>query len=207
LIITVSDNGVGIEPESLDHIFDYFFSTKNMDEEGRGLGLSTCYSIIQEMKGHINVESRPTEGTSFTITLPLSHHPLSNATRFKGKILVVDDEEYIRIIMQEMLEDMGLTVHTAINGKDALNKIFKDHYDLIFTDIKMPEMDGLELIKRLRSDPNFTSKIVVITGNFQEELFRNNPDNVQSQIDGFINKPFNPDHITDVLDYHLYPRI
>ena len=120
---------------------------------------------------------------------------------------MVDDEEYIRIILQEMLTDQGLHVETAANGKEALHKVMHDDFDLIFTDIKMPEMDGIELINCLRNLPQLTAKIVVITGNFQEELFQKNPHNMQAKIDGFINKPFHPDHITDILEYYLRPKI
>ena len=162
------------------------------------------------LQGTSHWQQGPQQAT-WQITLPLTAQtpavPPSSAHQLKGRVLAVDDEEYIRIILQEMLTDQGLLVETATNGQEALNKVKQENFDLIFTDIKMPVMDGIELINCLRNLPDFKSKIIVITGNFQEELFQKNPHNIQAKIDGFINKPFWPEHITDILEYYLRPKI
>ena len=169
-------------------------------------------NVIKMLGGSLEILTPP-EQMIWHLSLPLAAATAATTIhggptkKLQGKVLAVDDEEYIRIILQEMLTDQGLLVETAANGREALQKVMQQDFDLIFTDIKMPEMDGIELISCLRNLPDLKAKIIVITGNFQEELFQQNPHNIQAKIDGFINKPFHPDHITDILDYYLSPKI
>ena len=168
-------------------------------------------NVIPMLGGNLQIKSTQ-DHWQWQLSLPLAPSTFSASSphapkKLQGRVLAVDDEEYIRIILQEMLTDQGLLVETAANGREALQKVMQQDFDLIFTDIKMPEMDGIELISCLRNLPNLKAKIIVITGNFQEELFQKNPQNIQAKIDGFINKPFHPDHITDILEYYLRPKI
>lgn len=122
--IAILDHGTGISPEHLPHIFDPFFTTKH---KGSGLGLATSHSIIRQHEGFIDVDSEPGRGTTFHIYLPASSKPISLAGKDKsqhhqgkGRILVMDDEEFILDLVAVILKDMGYDVVTASNGNEAL---------------------------------------------------------------------------------------
>lgn len=129
--ISLQDDGVGIPPEILTHIFDPFFTTK---QHGSGLGLATCYSIIQKHDGIIEVESQPGQGCTFRILLPaIDPQPPRNAVQEsvvatgQGQILVMDDEECMREVVREMLTALGYEVTTAADGVEALTLLHAAH--------------------------------------------------------------------------------
>lgn len=159
--IDIADTGIGIERESIERIFDPFFTTKEIGK-GTGLGLSTTMSIVRSHDGFINVYSEPQRGTRFTIYLPSNDDhsigsPTSVASEPKGgngqQILVLDDEENIRIVTQAMLERFGYSVETVGDGQSALDLIQADieRFDLAITDLAMPEIDGVEFIRRAQT--------------------------------------------------------
>ena len=170
--LSLQDDGPGMEDATLRRIFDPFFTTKQAGE-GTGLGLTISYGIIDEHGGRIWAESRPGRGTAFIIELPIvqggerpraaPEEELSAATG--GSILVVDDEESIQRLLGSILEMDGHQVDTARNGIEALERIGQSHYDVIITDIKMPEMDGRALYQRLLElDNGLAQRTVFITG-------------------------------------------
>lgn len=125
--ICITDQGKGIPPELLGKIFDPFFSTKEM---GSGLGLTTCYSIIQKHDGHIQVDSVAGKGSKFTIFLPASKQEVAEAEKKetstlkgKGNILILDDEQFIRKIVKALLESAGYSVLEAETGESALELV------------------------------------------------------------------------------------
>lgn len=154
VMISVADNGSGISKANQEKIFDPFFTTKDKGE-GTGLGLSVTYGIIQEMQGHIWVNSEEGVGTTFKIFLP--EHSLSDIQvnkeqvvaiqRGEGTILLVDDEADIALWMSEMLEGMGYTVVSSQDPEEALKMVRKepDRFHLIITDLTMPGMVGTAL--------------------------------------------------------------
>jgi CheY-like chemotaxis protein len=174
--VQLSDNGEGMPPSILDRIFEPFFSTK-LEGEGTGLGLSVSYGIVKEHGGTILASSREGEGTTFVMEFPIVSAKRSDfdsdrcvvgeisPTSQPGRILIVDDEPSILDLMIDILATLGHQVDTAVNGKEAARKIEAGHYDLIITDIRMPQMDGIDLYREIiASQPHLKRKIVFMTG-------------------------------------------
>ena len=171
--VSLRDDGPGITPETLRRIFDPFFTTKETGE-GTGLGLTISYGIIDEHGGRIRADSQPGRGTTFTIELPIirggGRTPVAveegaSATTTGRSILVVDDEESIQRLLGSILQLDGHQVDTARNGIEALERIGRKQYDVVITDIKMPDMDGPGLYEQLRKlDRSLAQRTVFITG-------------------------------------------
>ncbi|HEY7637110.1 MAG TPA: ATP-binding protein [Gemmatimonadales bacterium] len=160
--LTVSDTGTGIEHEIQGKIFDPFFTTKEPGQ-GTGLGLATVYGIVKQNGGHIEVESAPERGATFRIHLPrieglrLDHSPRlchEPGPRGSETILLVEDEESVRVFANKALEKQGYTVLEARHGRDALNRLAEHSgsVHLVITDIVMPEMGGSELALEMARD-------------------------------------------------------
>ena len=175
--LIVADTGHGMDAKTLDQIFDPFFTTKPIDE-GTGLGLSIVYGIIKDIKGQITVESKPGEGATFRILMPICQEialkealKKSDAKVEALSILFVDDDKMISRAGKMILEGQGHRVTAATNGHDALELFQKDiqAYDLIITDLTMPKMTGLELGKAVRKLSKDIS-IILTSGNLNPEL-------------------------------------
>jgi PAS domain S-box-containing protein len=170
VFVTVQDDGPGIKPEALPKLFDPFFTTKRPGG-GTGLGLSICMSIVREHGGNIEAESIPEGGAAFTIYLPIpiAHNRLiprdldtssgewvpPSLELLKGRsILVLDDEESIRMLLAEGLGAQGLTVDCAASAEQALSLILSRKYDVILCDLKLsgsgPNSDGHNVSERLK---------------------------------------------------------
>ena len=174
-VLEVSDNGKGISAEVQSRIFDPFFTTKPVGV-GTGLGLSICHGIVTSLGGQIRVDSEPNVGTTFRVVLPTtdlreddsaaatSRPPDSNAPR-RAHILVVDDEAPIANAMREML-GCAHEVVVATSGREALAVIRSGaQFDVIFCDLMMPGMSGIDLYEQLRSQsPGLERKLVFMTG-------------------------------------------
>jgi len=172
LRVSFQDNGPGIEKETLRRIFDPFFTTKEVGE-GTGLGLTICYGIIDDHNGRIWAESEPGKGSTFIIELPIvsgTSRPaapeVEEETAVAARsILVVDDEASIQRLLGSLLEIDGHRVDTASNGREALERIGERDYDVLITDIKMPDMDGRDLFAQLqKNNPALAEHTVFITG-------------------------------------------
>ncbi len=171
--LEAADTGPGIPPELQRRIFEPFFTTKPSGQ-GTGLGLSLCQGIIEGHRGAIRVESAPGQGAMFRIELPVVAPPVSMPEAQTGEspaplrgnvILVVDDEPEIAALLAEMLSADGHEVETAANGVMALERLRKRAYDLIVSDIKMPELDGPGLYRELeRCHPGLLRRIIFLTG-------------------------------------------
>lgn len=172
-VLSVSDNGRGIDKEVLDRIFEPFFSTKKMGKSS-GLGLATVYGIVRQNEGFIHVDSESGKGSTFSIYLPrfvgAVATPIVENTEVKNsdrgeKVLIVEDEEGILGISKAMLERLGYAVLTASTPEDALREAEANAGDinLLITDVIMPRMNGRELAQNLLSlDPNL--KCLFISG-------------------------------------------
>ena len=201
ILVRVSDTGTGIPEKVLAKIFEPFFTTKKVGE-GTGLGLSTVYGIIKQTGGFIFAENNEDIGTTFSIFLPrfteearagdttdapqkAVHRDLTG----KGTILLVEDEDPVRLFAARALENVGYTVLQADCGEAAL-EVSRAHdgaIDLLISDVVMPVMDGPALVKEiLKETPDL--KVIFISG-YAEDAFRQDLDFDVSKID-FLPKPF-----------------
>jgi len=157
--IRITDNGRGISPAIADKIFLPFVTDKQSDG-GTGLGLSVTYSLVKAHDGEIEFETGRDRGTSFNVYLP------TLLKRQAAKILVVDDDDAIRQILIEALTmDRQYLVEEASNGIEASIKLGTYRPDLLILDIFMPEMDGLEVCRNIRSEPELSDlKVIITTG-------------------------------------------
>lgn len=173
LRLDVIDTGTGIHPEDLPHIFEPFFSTKEIGI-GSGLGLSQVYGLVKQHEGEIDVRSTIGQGTTFSIYLRTSAvapaHPPAKETvevpHGHGElVLVVEDSDFLRAAEISVLTQLGYRTRVASNGQEAFDLLLKesDKVDLILTDLSMPIMGGKELIRAVRRQ-NWQHPIVVLTG-------------------------------------------
>jgi len=172
--LNVEDTGVGISAELLDRIWQPFFSTRPA-ADGVGLGLATSREILQDLGGRIQVLSNPGQGSVFTVLLPPAPRQIPAAPRparpsFEGlRILLAEDEPEIRTVMKELLTRMGAEVVTGVDGEDAWNLWeLLGPFDLLITDQRMPRLNGLELLARIRAGAR-DLPVLVMTGFGLEE--------------------------------------
>jgi PAS domain S-box-containing protein len=209
ITISIIDHGRGISAEIMPKIFDPYFTTKS---NGTGLGLTIAYSIIKKHDGSINVFSKVNEGTTFTIHLPaygeyIPEHTVTEKEAFvgKGKILIMDDEELIRNVVQELLGRLGYEVETAKDGKAAV-EIYKKAlkagkpFDLAILDLTVPGgIGGKECVDTLKKiNPGI--KAIVSSG------YSNNPimsDYNRYGFSGVIVKPYRLSDLIEVLQNNL----
>ena len=207
VMLAVSDTGCGMDAGTRSRLFEPFFTTKEPGKNS-GLGLSLVYGTVKQAEGNITVYSQVNCGTIFEIYLPCSKEevpvPVERmpATR-KGSetILLVDDEEGVRKLMQAVLNDGGYTVIEAANGSAALAAYEKNSHkiDLVLTDVVMPQMNGMELGERL-AEKNPDLPLLYMSG------YRDSPVNSPpgKPARAFLNKPFTPDtllaKVREVLD-------
>ena len=176
--ISFQDNGPGIEERNLSRVFDPFFTTKEVGK-GTGLGLSLCYGMVKEHGGAITVRSRPGEGATFVIDLPLAAvveemvekkespipAPVSPTEGVGKKVLVIDDEEAILQMVRETLAEQGYEVDIARDGESALSRLGQTTYDLALCDWKMPGLNGQQIYERVRiSNPALSERMIFFTG-------------------------------------------
>ncbi len=197
-VLVVSDTGRGIDQHTLHRIFDPFFTTKELNSrKGTGLGLSVAQGVIEQHGGHLCCESKPGEGTTFSIYFPALENcagpeKIVDKPASKGggqTILVVDDEQYVRDLGRRILERSGYCVLDAENGKGALEIYMKRRNDiaLVILDLIMPEMDGKQCLEELlKVDPNV--KILVATGFSPDYATK---DRLQTTSKGWVAKPYN----------------
>ena len=169
--IRVSDTGCGMDDATKRRAFEPFFTTKPQGH-GTGLGLSTVWGIVESHGGKVTIESQPGKGAMFTISLPMSKakpvtlptRVLTDRTVIRGTVLLVDDEEAVRMTSRRLLERMGLDVVTAENGAEALEMFSKHAAEirLVVLDMGMPVMGGAECFRRLRE--RSCVPVLIVTG-------------------------------------------
>jgi len=226
LVFRVRDTGQGMTAEQLDKLFDEytrFDMATNRTVEGAGLGMTITRQLAHMMNGEILVESELDKGSTFTLRLPqgrigagtLGPELVKNLQQFKegvsrlkmprivrepmpyGSVLIVDDLDINLLVGKGLMKPYGLSVDTALSGFEALDKIRSGkEYDIVFMDHMMPEMDGVETVKKMR-DMGYTRSIVALTANAvagQSEMF------LQSGFDDFISKPIDLHQLNAVLN-------
>ena len=174
ILLTVSDTGTGMDETTISRIFEPFFTTKEIGK-GTGLGLATVYGIVKQSAGHILAYSEPGHGTTFKIYLPSAEHKIGigsdaevetvSPKRRAATILLVEDDEIMRSLTRQLLQEHGYTVVEADDGKSALEwaESHPNPFDLLLTDVVMRRMSGPELVERLHaSRPDL--KVVYMSG-------------------------------------------
>ncbi|MFL5560553.1 MAG: ATP-binding protein [Gemmatimonadaceae bacterium] len=203
--ITVRDSGMGMSPEVQAHLFEPFYTTKEVGK-GTGLGLSTVYAIVQQCGGTVTVDSTLGSGSAFTVYMPravtedavTTGAPLAG-TEHAGRetILVVDDEETVRLAVRRILQKSGYRVLVAGNGVEALAELAAQgaQVSLVLTDMVMPVMGGRELVERVaRAYP--AVRIVCMSGYTEDPALR------LGQLGGehaFVSKPFTIAELTAAI--------
>jgi len=176
VLLTVSDNGSGMDPETLARIFEPFFSARQSGR-GTGLGLSTVWGIVRQNGGFIRVESAPAQGTTFRVYFPRTEaavdvheaEPVVPLTASQGTILVAEDEDVVRRLAVRVLRRQGYSVLEAENGTAALRVCEEQRgvVDLLLTDVVMPGLNGKELFDALRST-NPALQVLYMSGHSED---------------------------------------
>ncbi|HEX5093152.1 MAG TPA: ATP-binding protein, partial [Burkholderiales bacterium] len=215
LEIAVSDSGPGIAPEVRERMFDPFFSTKEVGK-GSGMGLAMVHGIVHQHGGHVQVESAPGTGTTFRVLIPPAEAPTdapaaqAGAPRrraqspLSGRILVADDEDAIRELLGELLEDWGLDVVLCPDGAEARDAFADDPqgFDAVLTDQTMPRMTGMQLARRVtRMRPGVP--VLLCTG-YGEDL---KPAELEAAgVRTLVRKPVEPAELRQLLQAALQTR-
>jgi len=196
--LTISDNGRGMDRETLSRIFEPFFSTKQRGvTKGTGLGLSVVQGIVRQHGGHITCQSEPGKGTEFRIYFPAIDAPIisekqpwSGALQSRAQtVLVVEDNIPVSEIEKKALRNAGYMVIVANNGQEALDcyRDRKGDISLVILDLLMPEMSGRDcLMELVKIDPSV--RVLVASGFSPTDELRNE---IGPLVKGFITKPFN----------------
>ncbi len=210
VLLTVSDNGAGMDEATQRRVFEPFFTTKKLGR-GTGLGLSTVYGIVKQHGGWINMESAPGEGTEFSVYLPRAvgawaaeavSEEAPEARPGRERILLADDELMIREIGRKVLESAGYTVITASDGREALEVFERERtgLDLVILDVTMPLLSGIEVLERMRElDPSVR---VILSSGYSAGSDCGGP--IEARPAAFLQKPYRTDALSrmvrDVLD-------
>ncbi|MDR3000250.1 MAG: response regulator [Fibromonadaceae bacterium] len=228
LVFRVSDTGQGMTTEQMDRLFTTEYTRFNLEAnraiEGTGLGMSITYHLIKIMNGTISVESKPNEGTSFTVSLPqktvnseilgkdlienLESFRISSSARMKkaqiireympyGKVLIVDDVDSNLYVAKGLMAPYGLSIDVVPSGFEAIERIKTGNvYDVVFMDHMMPKMDGVETTKNIR-EMGYKEPIIALTANAivgQAKFF------LENGFDEFISKPIDMRQLNAVLN-------
>ena len=207
--IRVSDTGVGVAPENLDRIFEEFVTIDTAyarQNAGTGLGLAITRRLVEAMEGEIEADSLPGEGSLFTLRLPLPVGQSKTGDVGQGqsvapvhmtsehRALVVDDNEINRMILVEMLRDIGFVVDEASDGFEAVKYLSEQRFDIVFLDISMPGIDGIETLDRIRKlDVDWHNlPAIAVTAH----AARKNHETInRASFAGLLVKPIRPDDI------------
>ncbi|MDQ3919246.1 MAG: ATP-binding protein [Acidobacteriota bacterium] len=203
--IRVTDTGTGMSEEVRAKVFDPFFTTKG--KAGMGLGLSVSYGIIRRHEGQVEVASEVGRGTTFRVRLPKAGAAASLPAESVPtpelpardvrslRILVVDDEDYVRELLSDILEREGCEVTLAAEGREALRLYEAGEFDAVFTDVGLPGMSGWELARAVRERDSEVA-LAVITG-WGDEVSHEERD--AAQADWVVPKPFTVERITELV--------
>jgi CheY-like chemotaxis protein len=209
-MLAVSDNGCGMDQSTVWQIFEPFFTTKEVGK-GTGLGLATVYGIVQQAGGHIWVYSEPGRGTTFKIYLPSAEHklgaeanPESEVAAPRGDgitVLVVEDDDLMRTLTRQLLEEQGYQILEAKDGQGALlvAASHQGRIHILLTDVVMRGVNGPELVARLNgSRPDM--KTVYMSGYTGELISR---DEIASKGIPLLEKPFTRGGLLEILNQAL----
>jgi PAS domain S-box-containing protein len=203
VLIEVEDDGVGMSPETLERIFEPFFTTKT---RGHGLGLASCLGIVSAHGGALLVESAPARGTTFSVLLPAAGAAgaeapgkPSVAQPRQQSILVIDDEPTVRSFLCRSLMRRGYSVREAGGGSEGLKLLTETQPDLIVLDLGMPDLDGAEVLRRLRAD-GLAIPVIIASGHVDSSTEHRL---VPGSFQDFLRKPFSPAELFAAVEKQL----
>jgi PAS domain S-box-containing protein len=209
VVMTVADNGPGVPAELRQRIFEPFFTTKPTGV-GTGVGLSMCQGVVESHGGRIGLEDTPGGGATFVVAFPVKRAGFSDMPvpevaapppGRSARILVVDDEPEMAQMLAEILQRVGHTVDTAADGEAALKRLDRQTYDLVLSDLRMPNLDGPGLYKAVAErHPEQLGRLMFITGDtlapHVTAFLAQNPVN-------YIEKPLNPRAVQEAVERAL----
>ena len=213
VVVAIEDSGIGIPADTLTRIFDPFFTTK---ETGRGLGLSTCHSIMRRHEGAITAESTPGKGSTFCLYLPAARAPVSDSGQDKSKamhrgsgaVLVMDDDKAVRKVLQAMIASMGYSVESVGDGVAALDLFVNrsasgQQFRAVLLDLTVVGgMGGMEAVHALRA---LDGKVpLFVTSGYAEDPVMQDP-----TAHGFLaslRKPFAMADLSELFELHVQPN-
>ena len=219
----VQDSGIGISKEYLPHLFDSFSqhdSSLSRKYGGAGLGLAICKALVEAMNGRIGVESEVGTGSNFWFEIRLAKQPgsrrsetdeaetvtqqLQDKVRADTTILVVEDNLINRKIAVKILDTLGYGVEAVTNGREAVDAVQKKEYQLILMDIQMPEMDGLQATRAIRTlnqtNRNKTIPIIALTAH---ALKADRKICLEAGMDDYLPKPVDPKQLEAAIEKQL----
>jgi signal transduction histidine kinase/DNA-binding response OmpR family regulator len=194
--IVVADSGVGMTQEELDRVFDRFYRARGASASvpGTGLGLSIVKSLVDMHEGQIELESEVGRGTTFYVYIPAAvvSEPRRALDVLRGrKVLIVDDEPEIAQLIADQLAPLEVMSTIVTSGDEAMSKLRVERYDAITLDILMPDMDGFEVLRQIRADPELRATPILFVSVFAG----------RSELSGewVVSKPIDADELRDVL--------
>ncbi|MEN8757801.1 MAG: response regulator, partial [Desulfobacterales bacterium] len=207
--LTIEDNGTGISPSDIEHIFEPFYTKKVMGRSGTGLGMAVVWGTVKDQKGFIDVQSTKGKGTCFKLYFPASANsagkkePVENGEMFRGdgeSILVVDDVKEQREIAGNILTELGYGVVTAQSGEKAIEYLKSKSVDLVILDMIMdPGIDGYETY-RIISEMIPNQKVIIASGYSDSDRLKKTQ---QIGARAFIRKPYSIETIAKIVDNEL----
>lgn len=218
LRFSVSDTGIGIDPDKLNKIYDSFMQTDTSTTRkygGTGLGLAITKQLIELMGGNIHVNSTPNEGSVFAFEIQFRTHTNifaqddildeskdSKDIRMDGaRVLVAEDNSVNQQVISELLTHHGIKADIAKNGQEAIDKIRKDHYDLVLMDGQMPVMDGYQATREIRKMPKFAELPIIAVTAYALESEKE--DAIAAGMNEHLSKPIDPEKLDAVLSRWL----
>jgi CheY-like chemotaxis protein len=216
LKFSVQDSGQGLTPEMCERVFERFVQgehSKTTDVKGTGLGLPICRQLAQLMHGDAGVTSAPGAGSTFWFTAVVaqdvstaaSHTPsaatVSRANLTGLRVLIVDDDDAVRDAMYRLLKSNGMQVDFATDGHAALDKLSTHTYDLLLADVRMPEMNGIELTQTLRQAIKSTIKIIGVSAG---ALDSDRQACLEAGMNDHLSKPFKANDLLNKIQLHAF---